>query len=328
MKSFNTFCFFLCVSLFSLNATSANQQQTISKGQTKTITLNMAGAFTAKSVSVSGKGVTASIQRKYSDKIKIKLTTYNNTKPGLRDISVRLAAGVNKTPLYIFGIKKAKVNITGPGIAGKFQKVEVEFPAIAGKLEFSSHCTGSKEGSYAQHNVAKGYFPVKKVGDKRSVWISTPDNPSSSNHCNLTVVEYSIHSRRSPEIRNIRVNFARDNSMPRSIARVTTTTPNNETSTTSSTRGNSPLLRWNRVDNADKYTIRYKKYNPHLAIPNLPGTGHPSRATAQNSYRIPRLQPGHYVWCVLGSHSPPKQSVLKPTAGACSSKKTFIIQKT
>ena len=159
MKSFNTFFFYLCISLFSLNASSTNQQQTISKGQTKTITLNMAGAFTAKSVSVSGRGV-------------------------------------------------------------------------------------------------------------------------------------------------------------------------NETSTTNSTRGSSPLLKWNRLDNADKYTIRYKKYNPHLAIPNLPGTGHPSRATAQNSYRIPRLQPGHYVWCVLGSHSPPKQSALKPTAGACSTKKTFIIQKT
>ncbi len=313
---------------FTNIALADTKEQTIEQGQTKYVTLKMAGAFTASSVKVTGVGITANIYKKYPNKIKIKLKSNKFAKAGLRDIRVKLMAGTNKTPLYVFGIKNAQIDITGPAKTGKFQKVAIGLPVIAGTISIISNCIGSQEGSYSPGRYARQWFPVKRTPNQRFIWVSSNNNRNAKSYCSLKITEFSTIKKKASSVRTVRVQFNQDNNVPTHLTPPQIRTADKITQNTRNRSGNSPSLKWNNSVKANAYEVYYKKYQPYQSVPtiNASAQGWSKRTITKNS-SIPNLKIGTYAWCIKAKHIPRRPSILSMIKSDCSVIRSFNIKQ-
>ncbi len=302
----------------SVSYAKSNEIQ-MEQGQTKTVYLKMAGALTASRVTVSGAGVTATILNKYPGKVRVRLRTTEGTPGGLRSINVRLLAGTNKTPLYIYGIEHAPVNVTGPSRTGYLQKIEITIPAIAGKLNViskSASCYGSTTGK-ADNSVRRQSFPVKPSARKRTFWVTSNQNSINSTNCVVEIRQISTIGKKWSQPRLVTVDFNQDRSVPTNLTAPSLRTATNTVQITANKTGNSPRLNWRAPRNSNFYQVNYKLHHTSRWF---------KKELPRNSY-IPKLDLGTYDWCVKAGHRSNSQSILQVPISDCSATRRFIVRQ-
>ncbi len=336
----------ILITIFLSNITFADRQtsnsvsESIRIGQTKTITLEMFGAATAKYVTVTGRGVVANIVRKTGNRITIRLRSLAGAQPGLQEIRVGLLAGVHRVKLYVYGLNRATITVdrSTPKVVGEFVKVSVAMNRNQGILKVSStsNCfiaqtNSAAPNTYFQQNTAKQAAP-----NIREFWVATNDNRERTKNCTFTLNEISRTNTGPSRNRVLNVTFNQDRRyplwptgprQPPAINAPGITTRDNVSSRTANRSGNSPTLKWVPVRYATSYLVRYIQLKNNRR-PNVNWSKW-RRQRSRSGLTLNNLPIGRYNWCVQAVNYPPRgrMRILPRLQSDCSAIKSFIIQQ-
>ncbi len=285
------------ISSFSQAITVSNNELKIRSGENKTFRIETIGAASASGVTVTtstgatATGITAILLPVpfNPNQVDVIITAGNNASVATAKVNFQLSFGVHKKTLLISQMPKVNVRVSGSGIAGQKQRVDL------GNIDslFMGAISTTGTGYPIVRQGSNAYFEVRdSLNTDHTVNIDLSDSTSDLNHF--------------VENKRIRVRFRKDSSVPTTLTAPTINSSRNLSVTTSQPQANSPRLSWNRVDGANQYVIEYKKYRG-------PGVLKTALVEVNNvtSTTLKDIEVGDYYWRIRAKYQPAEGSIFR-----------------